>query len=661
MRRNKKTNRREFMRDAANAGIGAAMLLHSPDALGQVAPPTNLRIVRPGGRHLLTVRDLSWLGQVEAVGSDYVNPTLAIRYVNGERRFLTYDYTGNTGVDDAVGDLIEYRVAATLKNGTADWTLSNVPGWSEVRRWKNWSTHARILAGQEAGRYPWILRGGSRSANGAAPSSFYWDEAQGVLFYSWQPWYPGGEVIWPAFSAVRLLDSEAGGSVSAGNMQGPWYFRNKTLPDDFKDGACGIIPIPAGRQAAMGGKYLTVGHHCANVGVRGPNSLGMWVVPDLPNMSSPPPQDAVLWPNARHLYDTSLSAGIPAPNMKEPNVSFNACIHASQGLLFWFESGGVASAIRNGASVGTAVGDCLYNYDYYGHLDCITVLMNTGASGGSWVPEIYNGSAWVQPGGWAVSVGNVELSAPENVFYWPKVPQYDYNLPGVGTNSYVRLRRVAAGASGGSIKAMIVNAGVTASDPPMFRPKGVGGYSPPGTERYDDTHFAYNYEEFFWGGAWVLTDVVEGLAYFGVLSSGGVWYGAAPMYAQPDGGGVPVKYRSVAAREDLGNGGRMDGPDLPYFFQFNGDHLAEISAGRRAANNTGINPVSYAELHATFPGLIVGQTVPNPDSPWYGHPNHHLYGWGHSVVFDPATKQLIVLLTNGATWGRNILAFWQVP
>jgi hypothetical protein len=69
-------------------------------------------------RALLTVKDLTFEGQVGAPESTYANATLALRYVGKERRFLTYDF--DPAQPDAVGDLIEYKVGSPLKNGAND-------------------------------------------------------------------------------------------------------------------------------------------------------------------------------------------------------------------------------------------------------------------------------------------------------------------------------------------------------------------------------------------------------------------------------------------------------------------------------------------------------------------------------------------------------------
>ena len=176
-----------------------------------------------------------------------------------------------------------------------------------------------------------------------------------------------------------------------------------------------------------------------------------------------------------------------------------------------------------------------------------------------------------------------------------------------------------------------------------------------------------------WGGAWVRTDSVEGVAYFGMLDTGCRWYGAAPMYAQPPGGGVPVKYfYSSVDGPSYGNGNKIDGLSLPYFFTFNHEHLMEVVATppTRSGNSDDVNPVEFSELFSTFgqrsaesQGIIATSTYDiNPASGWYGYGRFvgH-YAWGHCVVFDTQTNQLIVLLSNGtATYQRRTLAFFQV-
>lgn len=634
--------RREWMK-ATGGTLGAAYL--------QPSAPTNLRLDPP----LLSVNDLTFQGQVGAPNHNYANANLALRYVSGERRFLMYQF--DPGQADGVGDLIEYKVAAPLKNGGSDWTLGNVPALAETRRWKNWSTRDRMVAAGRKYSGGTVFKTGG-GGNGVWPASFYWDEAHGLLWYTWQPQYPGGEILWPAYSAVRLVDGEAGTAVSNGNILGPYYFRSNSETDDFKDASAGIIPIPASRHAAMRGKYLMVGHHAANNGNKGPHGLGLWVTNDIP---APPAQDSVLWPGAVHLYDTSSASGLEVPNMKVPNVSYQAANHASQGIQFHKEHAGTVSAMAAGEPVGLSVNDCLYQHDY-GNIDTLSVYMETPASGGSWVPEVFNGSSWVQPPSWAIAAGDAALSGAENVFYWPKITIQPSSPGGMERLNYVRLRRTLPGSAGGRIQTVITTTSTADSESYPYRPEGAGKADPLGREQYDASHYSYCYEECFWGGAWVQTANVEGLAYFGPLKVGGQWYGAAPAWMQPKNGGVPVRLEhATLVGPQYGNGGKSEGPQYPFFFTFDHKQLMECAAGSRARNVNGLNPVAFARLYDRFPGLIRSVTCPNANSPYFGQPTFNVYGTGHSVVFDPQTSELIVLLTNGAVWSAmNILAFWKV-
>jgi hypothetical protein len=628
----------------------------------EVSPPKP----KPGGRDPLQASDLTFLGQ-QFVDLNYSNLAFTMRYVGGERRFLFYKFDPTQ--PNSVGDIIEYRLnPAGLANGKDHWVFGNVPEMIEVRRWHGWHTRQRMLDKN----YPSAT--GVFAGNSAWPSSFHWDEATARLWYAWQPCYPGGQIVWAAYSAVTLDDKEAivagdaatsSHVVSDAHVHGPYYFRDHTEHDDFKQAACGFIPIAPERQAAMGGKYLAVGHHCANIGSKGPRGCSFWVVDDLP--AKLPAEGGELWPGKAStlLYDTSPNTGAkPVPNVKLPNVQFQACSHASQGTIFPISSAG-ATPVHTSAPqpAGTAVDDAIYQHDY-GSIDCITVYMATPAAGGAFVPEIWNGSAWVEPKNWALGAGKADLSADANVFWWPQVPFANIDIDGAGPiegGSYVRLRRTQAGSSPGSIKAFITTTSLPTGNEYPDRPLGQGGHADLGSEQYDATHFAYAYEEFFWGGGWVRTDNVEGLAYFGPLRTGGQWYGAAPAYMQPIGGGKPAERTYMAAAESYSNGGKSEGPCYPYFFTFSSDKLLEMAAGKRDRNGHGLQPEAFTRMSEQWPGIIAYGVVNNPLSPYAGKPSFSVYGSGHTVVFDPATKQLIVWMSNASVYtGKPIVAFFSV-
>lgn len=621
----------------------------------------------------LQASDLTFLGQVDTPGTQYSGQSLALRYVNGERRFLTVQFTpGGTGPQDSeqIGDLVEWRIASPLMNGTQHWTLANVPGWQEVRRWKNWTTIARMKAAP-AGTYSAQWKQAPYYASGVEPAALYWDDAHGVLWYTLIPQYPGTQIVWPPWNAVRLTDTEAGGNVSDANIYGPYYFSSATVTDDWKDAASGIFPIDGLEQAAMGGKYIVVGHHMANIGTKGARSIGMWVVNDLP---SPPAQNTVLWPSAVHLYDTSMSSGKPFPNVHVPNFVTNAAYHGANDNEDYQVIAGVGSRANSGDAVGLSVNDCIYAQEAYRYIDTVAVFMNSGANGGSYVPEIFNGSAWVQPQGWAVSVGSADLSVPVNVFYWPKIP-YAGTIPSeLGAFAYdgnlVRLRRVSAGISGGSLRAAIATVSMNGAptNDGIAIPEPVGGYVRPGsdTPQYDATHYGAMFVAAMYGGAWVKTANVEGVAYFGSVGVGGYAYSGFPMFAQPASGGAPIRYESAeipgvtpaSDGVDWSNGPRFEGPKQPYFLPFAAADMLAAAGDPAKRFSDFLNPSSYRSLYAAFPGLIAADSVTNPNSAFVGQPRLFQYFVGHSVVFDPATNQLIVLLP---TYNKqNILAFFQV-
>jgi peptidoglycan L-alanyl-D-glutamate endopeptidase CwlK len=165
-----------------------------------------------------------------------------------------------------------------------------------------------------------------------------------------------------------------------------------------------------------------------------------------------------------------------------------------------------------------------------------------------------------------------------------------------------------------------------------------------------------------WGGAWVETENVEGLAYFAPLKCGGLWYGAAPVYMQPYNGGTPEKvHHATLVGNQFGNGGKTEGPQYPFFLVFDPSDLVDAVAGTIAKNNTGYGPVSYTRMFDTFPDLIAPSTCVNTLSPYYGEETFDVYAQGNTVVFDPVTNQLVVWMTNGAVWSpNNILAFFEV-
>src|SRR5215204_160035 len=329
-----------------------------------------------GGREPFTPADLFFKGQ-QNVDLNYSNLAMAIREVDDERRLLFYQFDG--WQPNAIGDLIEYRESpAGLKNGETHWTQGNVPNLEEVRRWKGWNSRQKML---DAG-YPGTEN--CFGGNGVWASSFYWHEPTSRLFYTWQPVYPGGAMIWPIYSAVELRDEDAtvvGGEarqVDPSCILGPWYFRDPTMHDDFKQAACGFIPIPESRQADMGGKYLIPGHHCANIGSKGPRGMSLWVIDDLP--TELPPEGEALWPGdkATLIFDTSPETGAqPYPHLKIPNVQYPGCGHASQGTQFAFSAGGATpTAVQAPCPSGIAVDDAFYQHDY-GGIDCVSVRMET--------------------------------------------------------------------------------------------------------------------------------------------------------------------------------------------------------------------------------------------------------------------------------------------
>lgn len=621
----------------------------------------------PAERSLLQASDLTFAGQ-QNLDQNYNNMALSIRYVGGKRRFLVYMFGGGPG-NDYILDLIEYEQnSAGLKNGGSHWTISNVPNLVEIRRWRNWHTIDRTNSNPS---YPDIHHSGG--GNGAWPSCFHWDEAKGGLWYSFQPKYPGGGTTWPALNFTYLADSEAivvgdsgtnGNTVSDANIKGPYYFKNSADPIAWKTACSNIMPIPSDWHGATGKKFLQAGHHAANIGADGPRSLDFWAHGDLP---TPPSTGSTILTDAVHIYETGTNSGAAGGwNVRMPNIQYQVAGHASN-QTWWMENGAdnVQSEINNGAqAIPLATNSLLYQHDY-GYIDCITVFMNnTNAAGGAWVPEIYTtAGGWHQPTGWAMHVGNQQLSALENVFYWPKTPMNDLQpVTGKDYGTWVRLRQTGTGTNGGSLEAIIITASLDNSYDYTDRPGDPSGSYSFDIEsaQYDATHYSTMYEEMLWGGKWVRTDNVEGIAYFGPLKCGAQWYGGAPMYCQPIGGGTPVRHVYYKNR-NFSNGGKPEGPMYPFFFNIDHNKIIEMIAGTRARNADGLQPESYVDMVTQWPGIIWYQGVLNTESPYYPNVAFYTYGNGCSVDYDPIAQQLVVWLSHSDQYsGYAIFAFFDV-
>ena len=627
-------------------------------------------VVDPVTRTPLTGTDVTLAGHAALPNLTYANHNLTFRYVkfpdgSTERRILVYHF-GPTSYG-RVGDIVEYRLGGPLKPADSHWpSHERVPPMQEVRRWKapSWHTRQRMLTMYPVGTQVNAGNIIGDAGNGAWPASFFFDERSGLLWYTWQPVYPGGAIVWPAYSAVRLTDAEStenGGTgiVSDANVYGPYFFKDGS-PDDFKSAAAGILPIPADQQASLGGKFLIVGHHSANIGSTGARGSSFWVVKDLP--VNPPAPGSNLFPDAVHIYDTGSHLAESNPpvfpySMKIPNVAQQVIGHASQGTYFYRSvSGAPVISARSGEPVGIGVNDTLQQHDY-GDIDVVAVTMSTPAAGGTFVPEIaLAGGTWQVPTGWKMAAGKADLSERENVFYWPTV-----SVPGQA----VRLRRTQAGTSGGTIEAIVTSSGIGAGGVHWGdRPDGQGGLDPVETFKYDATHFAYTYENFPWGEAFVSTDTRTGIVGFMPISTGGQWYGAAPMWARPRGAPAdtpPRKYRFALEHPSYSNGGKTEGPRHPFAYTFDPQHVAEAEAGTRPRNGSGLQPSAFFDMVRQWPGLVVPGRVPYGDDPHYGAPTFNPYGAGNSVAFDPVAKEILVLMTNGTVWQANtILAVYKV-
>jgi hypothetical protein len=663
----------------------------------------------------------------------------------------------NVDKAEGIGDLVEYKISVGLKNGASHWTEATVPGWTEVRRWKRWTaigrlkaTHTEFTAGISGTtmtvsavssgtlkvgdnisapaiahtviaalgtgtggigtytlNYSQTVSSGttfaadygnpfaSQGQSGVMPGGFFWDESHCTLWYSLLLNYSPSS-LWPSWYAVKLTDGEAGGFVSNTNIYGPWWFRDNTTVDGFKDASSGMTAIDSSRQAAMGGTHILEGHHSANIGSLGARSIGMWVINGLPDPASTAP-GSVLWSSAYHLYDTSSSSGKSAPNLHKPNMVKQAYYHGGNVGFGRTIIGGVTGYASGDVSIGTTIGDAIYvTEEPYTYIDTISVFMTTGASGGTWVPEIctgtpctHGGAGWTQPTGWAVGTGSATLSASENTFYWPKVSYTGADPVGTGYR-YVRLRRTSTGSSGGAIKgafgtiSMVGKSFGPSDDIPLPGEGYVGSYVRPGSGAplYDSSNYSYSIVDPMYGGAWVKTSNVEGFAYFGALYSGGYCYCPFPNFGQPSSGGVPIKYESAnlpALNGEYdgigwGNGPGYEGPIRPYFLPFSATDLLTAAGDSSKRFSDFLNPSSYTDLYSTFRdtpgtyssgGLIFVDTVVNPrvgpsgtNESYYGEPRILEYYVGASTIWDSVTSQLIVMIPDYSH--KNILAFFQV-
>ncbi len=184
----------------------------------------------------LALTDLTYLGQARAEisGFSYMTGQVAVRYVSGQRRLLLSKWTNSGTGGSPQGDLVEATLP-TLANASSSTNIT------VVRSWANW-------------RHDFTGTDLTELANGwHVGSGMYWDEDQGVLWYTMWPEYLGSATYnMPILAASRLNDD---GSVT---KYGPWKYKSNSTASGFRRVCQNIKPIPASLQSAFGGRKVAL-------------------------------------------------------------------------------------------------------------------------------------------------------------------------------------------------------------------------------------------------------------------------------------------------------------------------------------------------------------------------------------------------------------------
>jgi len=240
------------------------------------------------GKTLITAGDLRWIGTYAfpptgtatsgGPGSTaYASGAIAVRYVNGQRRFLMPTYTDqDPTTGQTFGDLVEWQTPSAAPYTGADPTQA--PTMVETRRWKNWTLLPSTPVWQEP-------------ATGIRVGGLLWDEAHGVLWYQLYGYYSGRNL--PLLGATQLLDTSSNGTYrGTGRLYGPWWYRSSDPTDKINlywKAVCNwIVPIPASSQADLGGNTLILGGTVGAVGGAGNLGPGFRALSGLPPLTDPP-------------------------------------------------------------------------------------------------------------------------------------------------------------------------------------------------------------------------------------------------------------------------------------------------------------------------------------------------------------------------------------
>lgn len=621
----------------------------------------------PSSLDILTADDLTYAGGLRVQNMFYPTSAMTIRWRDSSgdpvygrepslalgdvRHFLMFSSPFDAGGN--AWHLIEYKEVAAKSTSAPTYSSSTWPGFpalTETRRWFDWHNYDTVAAA-----FPGIM--------GAVmyPSSFRWEPgttaSNGRLWFTWVPTYPGSSQPFANIQYAVLDDSEArtagatsGVTVSSGNK--PKYLYYKDTGFSWKKATSGLTEIPADRQADFGGnKFLFAGSNQGNID-NGARGLDLSVVAALPT-SSPTQGDTIL-AGSTLILDTGSDSTASVVNLWRPQNLAKFPGHNYPNLtMHVVTSGGAYTAYTIGDPLPLGVGDCVYfgQYDNAIGGDVIEVRMNSGASGGSFVIERYNGSSWVEPADLAIHLGTRAMSAANNVFYFDHVLSSS-STPhaSMGANYWWRLRRTVAGSSGGAF------GGIHVTDSPDEGSSG-GASARPFTayiEDHADAIAAYNadpanYHAYAYapdmvdGTAFVRTNAVEGVVFAARFSTRAAWYGASLLYARPDkNNGAPVAFIDSLLGATMGNGNWASGVYQFYLGVFDADQLAEAYAGTRDRNADGIHPVAYYLMRDHFPTLPLlwtGASGSTDD----GVPLDRQTAMNQAMIFDPLHKQLIYM------------------
>lgn len=239
--------------------------------------PFIIHVGPAAARRLLQLNDLNWQGyfRIAAASGDssavggagttsFGYSAIGVRYVSGQRRILMANFTavdGTTG--QQWGDLVEY--ALPTSGGYTGNTPLNATALTETRRWANWTNYSTWSAG------------GTHldAASGERIGWLYWDETNGVIWYSIYGYYHSWNQ--PLFAASQLLDTPTGVGdyATVGTKYGPWWYDTNDNTDrsllPWKAGQYYLFDVPLSAQGDIG-KNKILG---ASVGaVSGTNSMG---------------------------------------------------------------------------------------------------------------------------------------------------------------------------------------------------------------------------------------------------------------------------------------------------------------------------------------------------------------------------------------------------